>query len=711
MSQKTGGPKKAPPAPRALRTVSKSSSYFSDSGAEVASANKQKPTGESVPRSLSVSSSTSKSESSSADLGTGSSSSRSSYIPIAGRPAPPSGPGSGAALGALYGPHLSVLCLNAYLIPPLVSWNPYLWAPFWSCKRPHERAEQIGRLAAQYDIVCLQEVWGTNLGGLNSMVLPTHSILPETQTGSGLGWVAEIVDPIRLYNRRTGGLWFAWRMAKASFVGMQRHLFDEESRVPFSNQNITVVELDVSQTFPGKRLVLIGTHFSVLGRKPRSRNLEDLKLFCKQLVWKQYLHWLARQLSGTAGASGGPNAPPSFIADTAVLLLGDFNMDPTKCPRDYSKLLTLGGCAELRDLFAKENNPNFLAQYTKLSQEGRVELTRPDGSVKYSGNSLFPWPYKGRVDYIFAVDSVFLKPDEVLALVEQFPPEEVVAPEFEDLDIPILKDGGLVVSFDKITCLGMDIVAQRYGQELSDHWPLSARICLGPPGVKPEALPCPRKEQLIRGASLCIDSSYGAAAKAAKPVASLEEERQLASNQRAGWRQAKAPSSLEPSPEVRLLQQQRAERRRAVAAAAAAAAETAAKELEEQQQQPQSEAQVEEIVEEPSVYFPEEEEESEYDPQEELVEEASQPDPEQEPSRLAGTTSSRGLKGFPVLTDESRGFSDLASDQRKAPEKLCIRLHVFCCCDAVRQGVKKMLPLAAQRAQAALQARQAPQRH
>lgn len=60
----------------------------------------------------------------------------------------------------------------------------------------------------------------------------------------------------------------------------------------------------------------------------------------------------------------------------------------------------------------------------------------------------------GRVDYIFAIDSVYLKPDEVLSLVEQFPPEEVVAPEFEELDIPILKEGGLVVSFDKITCLG-----------------------------------------------------------------------------------------------------------------------------------------------------------------------------------------------------------------------------------------------------------------
>ena len=48
-----------------------------------------------------------------------------------------------SAADATYGPHLSILCLNAFLIPPFVSWNPYLWAPFWSCKRPNERAEQV----------------------------------------------------------------------------------------------------------------------------------------------------------------------------------------------------------------------------------------------------------------------------------------------------------------------------------------------------------------------------------------------------------------------------------------------------------------------------------------------------------------------------------------------------------------------------------------
>ena len=58
---------------------------------------------------------------------------------------------------------------------------------------------------------------------------------------------------------------------------------------------------------------------------------------------------------------------------------------------------------------------------------------------------------------MFAVDSVYITPDEVLALVERLPPEEVVGPEFEELDIPILKEGGLVITFDKIICLGIEM--------------------------------------------------------------------------------------------------------------------------------------------------------------------------------------------------------------------------------------------------------------
>ena len=62
--------------------------------------------------------------------------------------------------------------------------------------------------------------------------------------------------------------------------------------------------------------------------------------------------------------------------------------------------------------------------------------------------------WSGRVDYLFGVDGVYLTGDEVLNLVEKFPPEEVVGPEFEDMDIPVLKEGGLAVTFQQIHCLG-----------------------------------------------------------------------------------------------------------------------------------------------------------------------------------------------------------------------------------------------------------------
>ncbi|CBZ55133.1 putative endonuclease/exonuclease/phosphatase domain-containing protein [Neospora caninum Liverpool] len=293
---------------------------------------------------------------------------------------------SSDASEGVYGPNLRILVLNAYLVPPSITWNPYLWAPFWSCKRPYQRAEDVGHLAAQYDIACLQEVWGTNMAAMNAHVLPTHSILPQTQSGSRFPCVGEMIDPLQFYWKKTGGLWFAWRRSKCAFISMASHYFPSGSQMPFSNQNVTAVELDVSPVFPKHRIIVLNTHFSILGVKSRRVNLES---------------------------------------------------------------------------------------YTYFTQETFTEKKKKH-SVLRKGNSLYPWPFKGRVDYMFAVDEVRLSSQEVLDLVENFPPEVVIGDDYEEMDIPVLKDGSLVILFKKIYCLGMDIVAQRQGFELSDHWPLRA---------------------------------------------------------------------------------------------------------------------------------------------------------------------------------------------------------------------------------------------
>ncbi|ESS34988.1 endonuclease/exonuclease/phosphatase family protein [Toxoplasma gondii ARI] len=414
-----------------------------------------------------------------------------------------------------YGPNLRILVLNAYLVPPSISWNPYLWAPFWSCKRPFQRAEDIGRLAAQYDIACLQEVWGTNMAAMNAHVLPTHSILPQTQSGSRFPCVGEIVDPLQFYWRKTGGLWFAWRRRKCAFISMASHYFPFGSQMPLSNQNVTAVELDVSPVFPKHRLIVLNTHFSILGVESRRVNLESVRKFIKELAWKAYLLFLGRQYD--AGINAMENlsdldVAPSFLPDVSMLLCGDFNIDPDRSPRQYLRLRTLDGDVVMRDLFLPEHNPNHAYQYTYYTQETLTEKKKKH-SVLRKGNSLYPWPFKGRVDYMFAVDEVRLSSQEVLDLVENFPPEVVVGDDYEEMDIPILKDGALVISFEQIYCLGMDIVAQRQDFELSDHWPLSARITIGAPSIDAKSLPKPRKWQLLRGDSFCVDSSYSGASR------------------------------------------------------------------------------------------------------------------------------------------------------------------------------------------------------
>nr|CEL69859.1 TPA: endonuclease/exonuclease/phosphatase domain-containing protein, putative [Neospora caninum Liverpool] len=464
---------------------------------------------------------------------------------------------SSDASEGVYGPNLRILVLNAYLVPPSITWNPYLWAPFWSCKRPYQRAEDVGHLAAQYDIACLQEVWGTNMAAMNAHVLPTHSILPQTQSGSRFPCVGEMIDPLQFYWKKTGGLWFAWRRSKCAFISMASHYFPSGSQMPFSNQNVTAVELDVSPVFPKHRIIVLNTHFSILGVKSRRVNLESVRKFIKELAWKAYLLSLGRQYDAGINAMkslSDPDVAPSFLPDVSMLLCGDFNIDSDRSPRQYRRLKTMDGDVVMRDLFLPEHNPNHAYQYTYFTQETFTEKKKKH-SVLRKGNSLYPWPFKGRVDYMFAVDEVRLSSQEVLDLVENFPPEVVIGDDYEEMDIPVLKDGSLVILFKKIYCLGMDIVAQRQGFELSDHWPLSARITIGAPSVEADSLPKPRKWQLLRGDSFCVNSSYSGAGRSDSKVPTTDRNFKGADQSRQRRVTAMRDFEIGPADRARLVQE------------------------------------------------------------------------------------------------------------------------------------------------------------
>lgn len=129
---------------------------------------------------------------------------------------------------------------------------------------------------------------------------------------------------------------------------------------------------------------------------------------------------------------------------------------------------------------------------------------------------------------------------------------------------------------------GMDIIPQKYGTEISDHWPLTARLCLGVSPVRKKNLPRPRRDQLLRGHSLCLDSSYAAAsgAKNASNVTDLQMEQNLAVNQLAGRRQQLAPEVLNTPDQLISLQKRRAEQKRLLARVTAKSAKEAAERVQ-----------------------------------------------------------------------------------------------------------------------------------
>eukprot|EP01070_Trichotokara_eunicae_P012884 Trichotokara_eunicae@DN9896_c0_g1_i1.p1 len=143
------------------------------------------------------------------------------------------------------GRRINLLCLNCYLVPPIVSSNPYFWAPFWSCKKPISRADRIGKLGADYDLVFLQEVWGTGLGSMVSHFKEDHEILDDLQPSTRFWILNELLDPLKVFWRRTGGIMISWRKNMFRKRESERRHFNVTSAVPFSNQNVTFVEFDI----------------------------------------------------------------------------------------------------------------------------------------------------------------------------------------------------------------------------------------------------------------------------------------------------------------------------------------------------------------------------------------------------------------------------------------------------------------------------------
>lgn len=84
-----------------------------------------------------------------------------------------------------------------------------------TCKDQGLRADGIGRLAAAYDIVALQEVWGSSVEVLQQPLAETHYIHREIKPFPLLsGWLASVANTASFYLQGLGGLSTIWKKVR-----------------------------------------------------------------------------------------------------------------------------------------------------------------------------------------------------------------------------------------------------------------------------------------------------------------------------------------------------------------------------------------------------------------------------------------------------------------------------------------------------------------
>uniref|UniRef100_A0A0G4GCI9 Endonuclease/exonuclease/phosphatase domain-containing protein n=1 Tax=Chromera velia CCMP2878 TaxID=1169474 RepID=A0A0G4GCI9_9ALVE len=373
--------------------------------------------------------------------------------------------------------HLRIFSLNCFLLPPPATWNVL----FWPCGRQTERAGKIAELCAAHDLCCLQECWGAAQDTLNKGVEDQHAILDVHKSCGWFGCLNDLIDPIRFFASKTGGLYFSWRKSILENLDVERRAFGEQN--PLSNQNVTCMLLDAERLFPGVRLLVFNTHFTLLGADKRAENIRTLRGFVEERVLKEY------------EAMGQPES--GRLGKLAVFVIGDMNISETHQPRQWARLASLEGCAVMRDLFAPENNPSHPTHSSskekkKGAKEGKEEapekktVTQEGRDEKFkTGNSMFPFAFKGRVDFVFVLDSISISGTRRTEILrgqkekkekEKENASETQKAEGKEKDKGVKKLPAITLSFAHARCLSLEVIHQPYGEELSDHWGLSTKV-------------------------------------------------------------------------------------------------------------------------------------------------------------------------------------------------------------------------------------------
>jgi endonuclease/exonuclease/phosphatase family metal-dependent hydrolase len=244
---------------------------------------------------------------------------------------------------------ISLFSLNCFLIPSFIPDKP----GDSPCTNQHERATYIAQIAKKYDIVVLQEVWGTAIDNIEQQLVNTHQIPSSYLSWSYFG-LGDYINTVRYYVLGNGGLYFA---AKHDFPIIYHDGVTFTNSKTKSRKGVHVSVLDMDSRWKGRYLCIFYTHLDPFNDDDvQFKQLDEVKEF----MLRTFETLLKDKVQS--------------IENMSVLLVGDLNIYSGS--DDYDRIFKIFG--NIRDLNHEYTRAN------KLKEKGTFG--------------------KSRIDYILAID-------------------------------------------------------------------------------------------------------------------------------------------------------------------------------------------------------------------------------------------------------------------------------------------------------------------
>jgi hypothetical protein len=336
----------------------------------------------------------------------------------------------------------SLSTLNTYLIPSF-------WSKFKT--NPIGRALKISEFYNKHqpDFIMLQEVWGVGIPELNSNLKENYSTIFDNRKDLKKPLLNTAFNTVLNFVTKTGGLYYAQKpdikllwtdretykvSATHSQKGIRGHLYSMDEF--FYNSTKIIDETQNANEPPEKNttsryLLVFNTHLDAFDNKNKIIQLQQARKYIEKTLYQTVPDILKQQIE---------IFKKKIKPEVGVILVGDWNI-PAHHQLYQSHLLKLLG---------EDTEPlvDFYTQHYDLEddKDHTYDVKNSLVTVKWA---------KGRIDYIFGLNSLNKK------LIEQS--EENNSREFNYKLVPL-------------KCHKYDIIRQKRGEEMTDHWPIIAKF-------------------------------------------------------------------------------------------------------------------------------------------------------------------------------------------------------------------------------------------